>query len=1295
MRNLLYDDFLHGRKKSQFLASGRDHMDTIRSCPPDAHLSAFHLGMLPNSDINRIANHVETCRECNDKLRQIERTLVNGDLLVLRRLELRAESRPEKATSNLNNFPARLQPDQISFSRDRYRDVTSTTYPNVPGYEILGCVGQGGMGIVYQARHLRLNRLVALKMVRKERADALIRFQIEAEAIGQLQHPHIVQIFEIGCDQHSPYMALEWVEGGSLADYLKGKPQKPKIAAQLLVSMARAIDHAHRRGIIHRDLKPANILMSKSSEGAVVAAETPFDESCLLPVVKITDFGLAKRLENPINQTQTGEVLGTPDYMAPEQAFGGNHPVGPGSDIYALGAILYEMLIGRPPFQSFHPLATLDQVRTEAPTPPRSLQPNIPRDLETICLTCLNKNPNRRYKSAEALAEDLQRFLNSQPIVARRVGAIERIWMAATRYPLITMLMIAVMLSLSIGIVVSVLFAQKSHKNAQIAEYNEKQAGIEAAAAVESKKITRWALADKYIDQGLRLAQQGEDAEALLWFCEAKRLANDDPLRAESCSVRIRGWAKKVSRPVASLPRLRFRSKSLALHPEHRHLIVSFWPGEGGPDQLWDLDREQLVTIPSTFGTLNVATWSPDGSRIAIGTREGRVFICRFPSFESIHSFNISEPVSLVQFSPTGNRLLTIANTKLYVWDHQAADFRGKPQTLPMNAVAATFSPDGTRFALNYLNNQFTIFSMEDEPKELFRDSHHIRIPNGSNLALPRFSKNGLRMLTYDGANLVYWDLVERKKLQSKKCNFMLAFDLSPDGSWVLLSDLTLKTLIVHADSTWKTHSWLPYSSAYAKFSTDGRQFLTVREYPYASVSIVDTATGQTEEVAAADQERIYNVAWSDDAKFVVTESHDHQIRVWGGRLSKNPDFFIPGHGGLSRGQFSPDNNLLLVTNRHSSTQVYQVKTKTPIGPEMKTKGLVEYACFTADSSHVATISANGMQHICEMFGCVSGDRSWPPVELPGVANYMHCLPRSSRLLISNTSGHRWLLLIDGKNGKIIWKTQADFSIAQFFVDAEGSEIYILDRSGEQFAVLDSATGAIKRRFIPAPGRKLPNTIYALSSKGLLVSGTTVAHSPEIWNVHTGERVLHRLPQSSWFWPREFSSDGRLLLTNSQDHQWHIWDVDAGRRMGTSFTLGPRFQLKFTFDGKAVFSVCADGFFDVLDIRDGRRLLPTQSIKHPSDSSSKGIRLLETSPDGRWLFVGSLGGYRHLPILPMPDLSLPKQEESIDDLANWAELVSFRRVNPEGNLDVLSSEEWQQRWKKVGPRGIKPIDFAR
>jgi len=310
-------------------------------------------------------------------------------------------------------------PDDDDSSRTGgYRPAAADPADGVPGYELLGELGRGGMGVVFKARQAALGRVVALKMILAgphAAPSAVARFLAEARAVARFQHPNIVQIFETGEVAGMPYFALEYVEGDTLSKRIARSPQAPDYAAGVAVQLARAVQYAHDRGVVHRDLKPANVLLAADG------------------TAKVTDFGLAK-FDDDSGQTQSGQVLGTPSYMAPEQAEGSND-VGPAADVWALGAILYDLLTGRPPFAGSSVVDTLSMVRTREPVPPGQLAAKVPRDLETICLKCLQKDPARRYPSAAALADDLDRYRAGRPILARPVSAAEKAVRWARRNP--------------------------------------------------------------------------------------------------------------------------------------------------------------------------------------------------------------------------------------------------------------------------------------------------------------------------------------------------------------------------------------------------------------------------------------------------------------------------------------------------------------------------------------------------------------------------------------------------------------------------------------------------------------------------------------------------------------------------------------------------------------------------------------------------------------------------------------------------------------------------------------------
>jgi len=455
----------------------------MNDCPDRDRLERLLNGRLEDTERDELEQHVEGCANCQQTLDELTGGVVcdlepgRGTLITL-----------TKAKPGLVVDPLGVTAGATTADDER----TARVVPTVAGYELKGELGRGGMGVVYEARHVRLNRPCALKMIlagAHAGPGDIARFVTEAEAIARLQHASIVQIRHIGDADGLPFLELEFVAGGSLDQQLDGTPWPPTRAAHLAEQVALGVAEAHREGIVHRDLKPSNVLLA--------ADGTP----------KVSDFGLAKILDSQSGLTGSESVMGSPSYMAPEQAQGHAKAAGPAADVYAVGAILYELLTGRPPFRGTTALETLEQVKTTEPVSPSRLAPGLPRDIETICLKCLQKDPGKRYATAPALAEDLRRFQDGRPVLAQRTSSVEQAWRWCRRNRLLagtTIVAVAAILILAVGAITAAFIFREQRNRAVKAEQAARDEAVktrkaEAEARTEADNAKRSAAESKAV----------------------------------------------------------------------------------------------------------------------------------------------------------------------------------------------------------------------------------------------------------------------------------------------------------------------------------------------------------------------------------------------------------------------------------------------------------------------------------------------------------------------------------------------------------------------------------------------------------------------------------------------------------------------------------------------------------------------------------------------------------------------------------------------------------------------------
>jgi serine/threonine protein kinase/WD40 repeat protein len=767
-------------------------------------------------------------------------------------------------------------------------------WPTVRGFEILGELGRGGMGVVYKARQVGYDRVVALKMIlsgRHASAEDLGRFHDEAEAVSRLRHPHIVQIFEVGQAEGRLYFVLEFVEGGTLAEKIRARALPPRSSAQLLESLARAMHYAHQRGIIHRDLKPANVLLHgrKAFLGFsedVDRLPEEWDFRRFMP--KITDFGLAKLMDRGTGpgHTASGNVVGTPSYMAPEQAQGKPHTIGPTTDVYALGAILYEMLTGRPPFQGETPMDILVQVHTEEPVPPRNLVREVPAALNAICLKCLRKDPETRYQTAEALADDLHLFLQGQPIQTRAMRGYGR-GKSGKRSGGWLLAAVVFALAAAVG---GIELWRWMHEP-------ERQPVTTAAPAPHEEPVS---IARETARLRLRLAladcERGEPARGLFEMATILDDAERDPTIAEFQTTRLNlaAWG-------ATLPELRWISpllvRAAAFAPGDGELFVvgadrrlmRAGPGDDArPAGLPELGGVQAISVAGNGSTLAAVT--ADGLRwhdLAGGNRLAHV--TTLP--------NVERP----EVSPDGSALLVRSihdgNAIWLVTRNDAAkQVRIDKLGVPANATAWTWHPKGTHVLVGFADGTVDVKELES-----------------SNIAPPRPRQpapvTGVAWVN-DGATTAVAcadGYVRFRNLPSSRSVEPPAIHAHIPGQVLIATHANDLVLTAGADrlvKLWRAAGGellaaVPHPALLRTiaFAADGNGFMTldtlgtVRMWRVPEAQDVKPVPASS---SSGGRLTLFGVEWEPGAKVVRTTDARHQVRRWDVKSGRELDPPLP-----------------------------------------------------------------------------------------------------------------------------------------------------------------------------------------------------------------------------------------------------------------------------------------------------------------------------------------------------------------------------------------------------------------
>lgn len=1018
----------------------------------------------------------------------------------------------------------------------------------IKGYELFEELGSGGMGVVYRARQIEARRLVALKVLDRglvPPGDSIERFFREGRIVASLDHPGIVRLHDIGSDRGHPFFVMELIEGRSLEAVAREGPLPAEVAAPILTRTARAIAYAHERKVIHRDLKPSNVIIDAQGEPHV------------------TDFGLARQLDASAGLTRTRQNLGTPAYMAPEQVSGGQAPPEPRGDIYSLGAMLYHLLTGRPPFQADTLEAVLLQVVDRDPVALRRLNPNVPRDLEAICLKCLEKEPSQRYPTAAALADDLDRFLDHAPIRARPLTLFHRLWRHCRRRPAVALLA-AVSMSVALAGLAGVLW---QWRQAERARGDTQQANVRLQTLVSRLRL----------EQADNLVRSGELRAALPRLAWQLREVPLDPVTP----ARIVGLLSSFNYLLPLRPPIAVAAtpNSAALSPDGRFVAVT---GADRAVQMIDLERGQTVTPPPRHdkSVLRLA-YSPDGRWLASSSPDGTARVWNATNGQPVcppikHPGNVFS----LDFAPDGRRLATTCEGRdgelpgrhwVFVWELP----EGKPAcpsyTNRCWFHAVRFSPDGRLIAAASTD----------------RNAHILDAATGRLLG----------MLSHDSA--------------------VVSLAFPPDGQRLATGTHDRAAHLWNVRTLEPIGPPLRHDDAVTslQFSPDGGTLLTASLDGCARV--FDVTTGQLRFAPLRVEGPLRKAVFDNAGNRIVAHGDDAVVRVWDARTGTPCAIPVKHTAPLLLAEFTPDDRRLVTVDQNGLTQVWDARPGARLPVRLAHDEPVIRAAFGVAPDEVAAVTRS---HPFVRWNVRTGQQLalGPRLERP-ITKALFA-PNGARVFVQQSE--HWAQLWDIERGRLLRPNLTLVGTETNSVFSPDGRWLAVKRAGDAaIEVIDAATGGLLPHRLKTVERGSHTIDLQFSPDGRFLFHNELWLRGQLWQFTRTDQPSPRLPVAPEARAAQFSPDGRRLATGGHEPSARFFDLETGAQVGPTLAHPqPVRDVRFTPDGKTLVTATIDNAVWIWDVASGTLRLPPMRLRGA-------VQRVDVSPDGQSLLTLSGGAF--------------------------------------------------------------------